>query len=111
MRLATEEIICTRYMLRSLGIPITEPSKIARDNAGVVINAFTPDAVLKKKHVALSFHCVRENVATGVIGPVRIDGKDNMADILMKATDRTTFMRHVNKVLLHGTMYDKGEEQ
>jgi len=53
MRLATEETITTRYMLRALGIRVSQPSTVTGDNAGVITNASTPDATLKKKHVAL----------------------------------------------------------
>ncbi len=49
MHMATEEAITTRYMLRSLGIAVSKPSKLAGDNAGVISNATSPDASLKKK--------------------------------------------------------------
>ena len=58
MRTATEEAISIRYMLRSLGIPVTEPTKLFGDNLGVIQNASMPEASLVKKHVAIAFHCV-----------------------------------------------------
>jgi hypothetical protein len=100
MRMATEEAITVRYMLRSLGIHVSKPSNLSGDNAGVILNASIPEATLKKKHVALSYHTVRENVSAGVIHPQKIAGKNNIADILTKPLDRQTFMNHAGKVLL-----------
>jgi hypothetical protein len=99
MRLATEETITVRYMLRALGIKVSIPSSIAGDNAGVISNVSMPDATLKKKHVALSYHIVRENVAAGVIHPYKVSSKNNIADLLTKPLDRNTFMSHTGKVL------------
>jgi hypothetical protein len=99
-RTATEEAITIRYMLRSLGIPVSKPSDLSGDNAGVISNATTPEASLKKKHVALSYHSVRESVSAGIIHPHQIMSKDNIVDLLTKPLDRGTFMGHANKVLL-----------
>ncbi len=68
-RLATEGAITIHYMLRALGINVSKPSTMSGDNAGVIVNASTPDATLKKKHVALSYHLVRETVSAGIIHP------------------------------------------
>jgi hypothetical protein len=99
MRLATEEIITMRYILRSLGIKVTSPSSLSGDNAGVISNTTNPDATLKKKHIALSFHSVRENVSAGVICPRQVSSENNIADLLTKPLDRNTFMQHTSKVL------------
>jgi hypothetical protein len=88
MRLATEEAITIRYMLWALGICITKPSDLSGDNAGVITNAMMADATLKKKHVALSYHSVRESVSAGIVNPCKIAGKNNIADLLTKPLDR-----------------------
>jgi hypothetical protein len=106
MKMATEEAITIRYMLRSLGIKVSRPSNLMGDNAGVISSSTTPDATLKKKHVALSFHSVRENVSAGVICPHKIPGKNNTADLLTKPLDRNTFMGHTGKVLQMNTGVD-----
>jgi hypothetical protein len=94
MRLATEEAITIRYMLRSLGIPVNEPTKLFGDNLGVIQNASMPEATLQKKHTAISFHRVRECVAAKIIAPYAINGKDNFADIFTKPVDGNTFKYH-----------------
>jgi hypothetical protein len=99
MHFATEEAITMRYMLRSLGIKVSQPTDISGDNAGVISNSTTPDGSLKKKHVALSFHSVRESVSAGIISPHKISSKNNIADLLTKPLDRNTFMGHTGRLL------------
>ena len=55
MRLAPEEAITIRCMLRSLGIPVTKPTKLFGDNTGVIQNASMPEATLQKKHTDIFF--------------------------------------------------------
>jgi hypothetical protein len=99
MRMAVEEAITIRYMLRSFGIPVSLPTSTMGDNEGTITTASTPECALKKKHVALSYHFVREQTTIGTINPEKIDGKDNVADLLTKLLDRNTFMTHVSRVL------------
>ncbi len=99
MRLATEEAITIRYMLRSLGIHVSKPTDISGDNAGVIVNATMPEATLKKKHIALSYHSVRESVASGIIHPSKVSSKNNIADLLTKPLERCTFMGHTGRLL------------
>ena len=94
MHLAAEEAITIHYRLHSLGIPVTEPTKMFGDNLGLIQNASMPEATLQKKHTAISFHRVRESVTAGVIAPYQIDGKDNFADIFTKPVNGTTFKYH-----------------
>jgi hypothetical protein len=94
MRLATEEAHTIRYMLRSLGIKVERASRLYGDNLGVIQNATMPEGTLKKKHVALSYHFVREAVAVNVVEPFKILGKDNFADVMTKPLERNGFMHH-----------------
>ena len=100
MRAATEEAVALRYMLRSLGVPLDGPTKLFGDNLGVIQSASIPDANLKKKHVALSYHCVREAVAAGVIAPFWVNTHENFADIMTKQIGRTAFIQHVHDLML-----------
>jgi hypothetical protein len=95
MRTATEESMSLRYMLRCLGIPVRSPTRLFGDNLGVIQNASIPDSDLKKKHVSISYHTVRESVAAGIIAPYKLSTKDNFADILTKQLPRADFRRHV----------------
>ena len=54
------------------------------DNKSVVDSSTVPHSKLHKRHTALSFHRVREAVASGLVGFYHIAGNINPADILSK---------------------------
>ena len=55
-RPATEEAISIRYMLRSLGIPVTNPTLMLGDNLGSLQSTTQPGAMCNKKHSMINFH-------------------------------------------------------
>ena len=85
-------------MLRCLGIPIaadgSQPTRIFGDNLSVILNSTVADAEIKKKHVSISFHVVREAIAAGIITPYWVDGNYNMSDIMTKQIASTPFHFH-----------------
>ena len=54
------------------------------DNKSVVDSSMTPHAKIHKRHVALSFHRVREAIAAKIIRYHFIIGNINPANILSK---------------------------
>ena len=82
-----------------MGLFMEGPSQVLCDNKSIVLNLTLPSSTLKKKHNAIAYHRVRENIAAQVIKVNHIDGKSNIADILTKATDGITFKRHVETCL------------
>jgi len=83
-RIATERVAELRLYLRYLGVPIREQSWMFGDNRTVVNQSTMPDASLHKRHYLLSYHKVRQAVASGMIVFIHIDGRLNPADILSK---------------------------
>jgi hypothetical protein len=83
-RTCTEQIIDLRITLRYLGVRIRERSYMFGDNETVVNSSTQPHAKLHKRHTALSFHRVREAVASKVIGFYHVPGAKNPADVLSK---------------------------
>ena len=102
LRKATEEAISIRYCLRCLGVNIPSdgscPTKIFGDNLSVILSASNPGHDLSKKHVAISFHVVREAIAAGIIEPYWLRGENNMSDIMTKQIPRDEFLRHLKYV-------------
>ena len=97
LRMATEEAISLRYMLRCLGCNLPagkQPTVIFGDNLGTILSASNPEADLSKKHVALSYHIVRESIAAGIAVPYWLKGQWNPADILTKQIPRPGFRTH-----------------
>ena len=83
-RTCVEQIIDLRNTLRYLGVPIKGNSYMFGDNESVVNSSSIPDSKLHKRHTALSFHRVREAIASKMVAFLFIDGSKNPADILSK---------------------------
>jgi hypothetical protein len=90
-RIATELIIEIRYMLRSLGVTLDGTALILGDNMSVVLNTIVPPSVLKKKHTAIAYHCVREAIAEKVMRFAYIKSEENVSDVLIKALSNEKF--------------------
>jgi hypothetical protein len=95
MRAAVEEAISIRYMLRCLGIPVTKPTELYGDNFGVIQSAEIPEGELKKKHIAISYHYVREAIAARIVNAHWCRTYENFADICTRALGTTIFSSHV----------------
>ena len=94
MRSAVEEAISIRYMLRCLGVPVTRPTDLFGDNFGVIQSAEIPEGELKKKHIAISYHYVREAIAARIVNALHAHwcrSYENFADICTKALGATIF--------------------
>jgi hypothetical protein len=85
LRIGTELLEGLRYTLRMMGIPIhRDPSTVWVDNESVITNTSVPESTLKKKHIAICYHLVREAAAAGIIKIYHIRSEDNKADLLTK---------------------------
>ena len=71
-------------MLRYLGVPIKRTTYMFGDNRSVIDSSTVPHAKLHKRHTALSFHRVREAIASKIVSFIFIPGKINPADIMSK---------------------------
>ena len=83
-RTAMEQIIDLRGTLRYMGVPLRESSYMFGDNKTVVDSGSLPHAKLHKRHTMLSYHCVREAIASGMVKFFHIPCEINPADILSK---------------------------
>jgi hypothetical protein len=79
-----EQVMDLRLTLGYLGVPIHSRSYMFGDNKTVVESFIQSHAKLHKRHMALSFHRVREAIAAKIIGFYHVDGVLNPADILSK---------------------------
>jgi len=98
-RIATDQIIDLRNTLRYLGVRIEDHSVLFGDNKSVVDSSMIPHHKLNKRHNALSFHRVREAVASGMLRFFHIDGKVNPADVLSKHWDYSAVWKHLQPLL------------
>ena len=99
-RTCVEQIIDLRNTLRYLGVPIRGSSFMFGDNESVVGSASRPEARLHKRHTALSFHKVREVVASKAVAFLYIPGSQNPADLLSKHWGHAQVWKYLLKPLL-----------
>jgi hypothetical protein len=83
-RTAAEQVIDNRLTLRHLGVPSIRESIMFGDNESVVHSSNMPTGKLHKRHIALSWHRVRETIAAKVLRFVHVPGAINPADMLSK---------------------------
>ena len=92
---AIEEAIGLCYMILCLGCNVptdrSYPTCIFGNNLSVILNAQNPAADLSKKHVAISFHVVREAIAAGVTTAYWLKGEWNLSDIMTKQIPTSPF--------------------
>ena len=89
-RVASEEAIAIHYMLRSLGVTVRGATALCGDNLGMIMSSTNPDSELKKKHVAISFHKLRECAAAGIVNLIKVCTTVNRSDILTKRSPAGT---------------------
>ena len=65
-RICVKQIIDLRITLRYLGVPLREKSCMFGDNKYAVDSSMTLQGKTHKRHVALSFHRVREAIVLGI---------------------------------------------
>jgi hypothetical protein len=79
-----EQVTDLRNTLRYLGVPLREKSYMLGYNKSVADSSMTVHAKLHKLHTMLSFHRVREAIASGMIGFYFIHWEIDPADIVSK---------------------------
>ena len=98
-RICVEQVIDLRNTLRYLGVPIRDRSYMFGDNKSVVDSSMLLNAKLHKRHTMLSFHRVREAIASGMIVFHFMPGDDNPADILSKHWGYTQIKERLKALL------------
>jgi hypothetical protein len=84
-RLVSEQIMDLRYTLRMLGAPIDGKAYMFGDNQSVITSSTISHSSLNKRHNALSYHRIREAVASNVLWFFHISGKGNPVTCLQNS--------------------------
>jgi Reverse transcriptase (RNA-dependent DNA polymerase) len=98
-RVAIDLIIEMRYKFRMLGVNMEKETLLVGDNMSVVLNTTIPSSSLKKKHLACSYHRVREAIAGGFVNYGHIPSISNLADIGTKPLSAQVFHRLIDPYL------------
>ena len=90
--MATTEAMWLQKMCIDLQIYDNRPIVIYEDNTGCIQVAKNPET-RRSKHIDTKFHFPREAVWNNVIEHQQVSSKDQLADSLTKALDKTSFQR------------------
>ncbi len=83
-RIAVDQVLDLRNTLRYLGVPIKTHAYLFGDNQSVVTSSTIPHSKLSKRHNAVSYHRVREAIASSAIRFFHCKSENNSADCLTK---------------------------
>ena len=70
------------------------------DNGSVVKSVSTPESKLKKKHLSICYHAVREAIAANVMKVCWISSKDNLADLCTKILHGKTLHDLIDRIMV-----------
>ena len=84
LKIATELTEALAYKLRMFGVPIDGPARMFCDNESVVKSSSFPESRLKKKHVSIAYHKIREAIAAKKILVYYESTSTNLADLFTK---------------------------
>ena len=94
------EVVYLRGILWFLGMIEDRGATVIReDNQGAIDLVGNPVHHRRTKHMEVKWHYVRHVEEKGEIDVQKVHTDDNRADILTKATDRETFVRHVSRIM------------
>jgi hypothetical protein len=88
---AAQKIIDIRSTLCMMGIPLNVPSWMFGNNDSVITSTKIPHFTLNKCHNALSFHCVRECIASKIVYLLQCSGNFDLTDLLTKPLGLVSF--------------------
>ena len=97
----TTEIMWLKYLLSDLQIPTTVVVPVFCDNQAAIDIATNPVQHARTKHIELDCHFVREKVHMGVISPLKISTKLQLADIFIKNLGGVAHWYICSKLGLH----------
>jgi len=95
-----KDVMYCRNVLKELDFyPVLQETKMLCDNNAAIAIASGPGINSRTKHIALRYHFVRQLVSSKEVKPTKVGTKDNVADLLTKATDVETFRRLVQHLV------------
>jgi hypothetical protein len=88
---AAQEAIWLIKLLKEFGCIFTKPVILLEDNVAAIHLSKNPGDFSKSKHIDTRYHFVREQVAAGSIILLKVDTKENIADIFTKPISNIMF--------------------
>jgi hypothetical protein len=89
----TKEAVWLRKLLTDIGFEPQGPTTLYEDNNGCISQTENPLHHKRTKHVGVDYHYTREKVEEGIVQLVKIDTKDQVADMLTKPLGKVLFRK------------------
>ena len=99
LKYAVEEGLAARWLLQRLRVPQDGPIEIYCDIRSFLDSGINTDGNLKRRHVLIAYHRVREAYALGKVRFHHVLGTENCSDFLTKGLGRLLFWKHTDKIL------------
>jgi hypothetical protein len=93
-RLLAIEIAHFRTLLREMGMPQLQPTRLQVDNSGAVELSRDRKSCHRSRHVDRRYFKVRELQALGDLVVAHVPTADNASDLLTKPLDLAAFLKH-----------------
>lgn len=93
-----QELIWLKNLLVTLGVTFTAPIPVHCDNISAIYLAANPICHEKTKHVAVSYHFIRDEIVRGLVTTKHVSTKLQLADILTKALGKKEFAAFLVKL-------------
>ncbi|CAA7022560.1 unnamed protein product [Microthlaspi erraticum] len=97
----TSELRWLKALLLEFGIEHKEPMSLMCDSKPAIHLSANPVFHERTKHVEVDCHFVRDDIVAGLIKPIHVSTKDQLADILTKALGRKEFDTFLIKLGIH----------
>ena len=112
LRDAAHHAIEVTHMLQSIGVPLAGPAWIFVDNNSAFLNTTIAGSDLKKKHLSIAYHIVREGQAAGYFLLFKVDTKMNLADLDTKGLTGMPYWSKTSYVMFkpNGHAYKVSQE-
>jgi hypothetical protein len=108
-RIATDQSIDLQITLQYLGVSINN-SYMFGDNQSVITSSTLPHAKFNKRHIALSYHRVREAIAGNIVKFCFISRRINPADMLSKHAGYQQFWPLLQCLLFWGVSLERNSK-
>lgn len=94
-----KELLWVKQLLTEMNITVQQPIKVFVDNQAAMLLAANPSHHSRTKHIDIRHHFIREYVSAGTIELYYIDTKENVSDLLTKATSKSVFQHLIGKLV------------
>ncbi len=93
-----KEIIWFHRLFKDLGHPQEEPTLLYENNTGTMSLAHNPVNHSMTKHIDITYHFIRERIASGEIEMEHIDTHHQAADILTKPLNQEKWANTIRQL-------------